>query len=243
MITLFRKIRKQLLNTDKTTKYLLYAIGEIALVVIGILIALQINNWNEWRQERSIEKIVLGDIEDNLRRNADQIEAALQMLDSMDYSCQVILSALERDLPYSDDFSPHFHRSQFNGSIFLNLSVDGYESLKSAAFNIIRSEMLKDAILNLYESEYKKLERIIDWQLGVLTNNDQLFQKHFIRNTSRTYIPKNFDALKDDVDYFSLLIRIRGERMLSKQTQMQSLAETNRVHKLIENELLKLEKY
>jgi hypothetical protein len=49
MIKLFRNIRKNLLNEGKTTKYLKYAIGEIVLVVIGILIALSINNWNSNR--------------------------------------------------------------------------------------------------------------------------------------------------------------------------------------------------
>jgi len=53
MIKFFRHIRKNLLEEGKTTKYLKYAIGEIILVVIGILIALQVNNWNENRLEQS----------------------------------------------------------------------------------------------------------------------------------------------------------------------------------------------
>ena len=52
MIKFFRKIRHNLINEGKTTKYLKYAIGEIVLVVIGILIALQINNWNEQRKQK-----------------------------------------------------------------------------------------------------------------------------------------------------------------------------------------------
>jgi len=50
MIKFFRKIRRQLLTENRFSKYLLYAIGEIVLVVIGILIALQINIWNENRK-------------------------------------------------------------------------------------------------------------------------------------------------------------------------------------------------
>jgi len=50
MLTFFRRIRKGLLGSGATSKYLVYAVGEIALVVIGILIALQINNWNEGRK-------------------------------------------------------------------------------------------------------------------------------------------------------------------------------------------------
>ena len=55
MIKFFRKIRYDLMEKNKTGKYLKYAIGEIILVVIGILIALQINNWNEDRKRRAIE--------------------------------------------------------------------------------------------------------------------------------------------------------------------------------------------
>ena len=56
MIKFFRRIRQRLLTENKFSKYLLYAIGEIILVVIGILIALSINNWNEDRKESLIEK-------------------------------------------------------------------------------------------------------------------------------------------------------------------------------------------
>jgi hypothetical protein len=57
MIKFFRNFRLRLLNENKFSKYLIYAIGEIILVVIGILIALQINNWNE---EHKIEKEEIG---------------------------------------------------------------------------------------------------------------------------------------------------------------------------------------
>jgi len=56
MIKFFRKIRQHLLSENKFSKYLLYAFGEIALVMIGILLALQVNNWNEGNKERLIEK-------------------------------------------------------------------------------------------------------------------------------------------------------------------------------------------
>jgi len=52
MIKFFRKIRYDLMEKNKTGKYLKYAIGEIILVVIGILVALQINTWNEEKKER-----------------------------------------------------------------------------------------------------------------------------------------------------------------------------------------------
>lgn len=80
MIKFFRKIRYDLMEKNKTGKYLKYAIGEIVLVVIGILIALQINNWNEKRLEINQEKITLSNLNeeflDNLR-DLDSINAKL----------------------------------------------------------------------------------------------------------------------------------------------------------------------
>jgi len=55
MIKIFRKFRQKLLQQNKIGSYLKYAIGEIFLVVIGILIALQVNNWNEQRKSREAE--------------------------------------------------------------------------------------------------------------------------------------------------------------------------------------------
>ncbi|MBT8252612.1 MAG: hypothetical protein KJN68_01480, partial [Bacteroidia bacterium] len=72
MIKFFRKIRYRLMETGNTSKYLKYAIGEILLVVIGILIALQINNWNESQKMERKEQILLTQLkqefEDNLRQ-------------------------------------------------------------------------------------------------------------------------------------------------------------------------------
>tara|TARA_R110000744_G_scaffold97420_1_gene188243 strand:+ start:1859 stop:2056 length:198 start_codon:yes stop_codon:yes gene_type:complete len=59
MIKFFRKIRQKMLTENKFSKYLLYAIGEIVLVVIGILIALQVNNLNEVEKVKDKEVIYL----------------------------------------------------------------------------------------------------------------------------------------------------------------------------------------
>ena len=66
MIKFFRKIRQNLLIQNKFSKYLLYAIGEIILVVIGILIALSINNSNELKKTRYAEKVYLKEIKSDL---------------------------------------------------------------------------------------------------------------------------------------------------------------------------------
>lgn len=74
MIKFFRKIRRNLIIEGKTTNYLKYAIGEIILVVLGILIALQINNWNEQRKENNEETAVLKNLLENLTLAKQQSE-------------------------------------------------------------------------------------------------------------------------------------------------------------------------
>jgi hypothetical protein len=84
MIKFFRHIRQNLLNEGKTTKYFKYAIGEIILVVIGILIALQINNWNEKRKENRNLRDVYSNLLLDLK--ADSISYSLNLKDLKDIS-------------------------------------------------------------------------------------------------------------------------------------------------------------
>ena len=67
MLTFFRRIRKGLLGDGATSKYLLYAVGEILLVMIGILLALQVNNWNEGRKEQLQIKTYLSNLVDAIK--------------------------------------------------------------------------------------------------------------------------------------------------------------------------------
>ncbi|MCS4435239.1 DUF6090 family protein [Aquiflexum gelatinilyticum] len=66
MISFFRKIRQKLLAENRVTRYLIYAIGEIALVMVGILLALQVNNWNEQRKNRISEQNILQNLRTEL---------------------------------------------------------------------------------------------------------------------------------------------------------------------------------
>ena len=77
MIKFFRKIRQNLLMENKTGKYFKYAIGEIILVVIGILIALQINTWNKERIEQRTEHTYLTNIKRDLKHQLDSIDIHL----------------------------------------------------------------------------------------------------------------------------------------------------------------------
>lgn len=79
MIKFFRKIRQNLLLENKTGKYLKYAVGEIVLVVIGILIALQINTWNDIKKDKVIEQQLLTSLLEEFRANLKILENTIQL--------------------------------------------------------------------------------------------------------------------------------------------------------------------
>ena len=77
MLRFFRQIRQRLLTDNKFSKYLLYAIGEILLVVLGILIALQIDNWNEDRKTREAEHDLLLNLKEEVITNRALLAEAI----------------------------------------------------------------------------------------------------------------------------------------------------------------------
>jgi hypothetical protein len=94
MIKLFRKVRQKMLTENKFSKYLIYAIGEIILVVIGILIALQLNSWKEINTERAVEKGYIVSLIEDIKKDNRNFDIAIKMneerikgLDSLAYLC------------------------------------------------------------------------------------------------------------------------------------------------------------
>tara|TARA_B100000497_G_C7665615_1_gene401281 strand:- start:113 stop:538 length:426 start_codon:yes stop_codon:yes gene_type:complete len=141
MLTFFRRIRKGLLGQGGVPKYLLYAIGEIALVVIGILIALQINNWNEWRKDRIVEQELLHEVRNNIQMNVARIEDLHEFQKGCAKSCKTILDVMERRQNWSDSLNEHMEKAL----VILppTLSFSSLESLKNRGFEIIQSKILR----------------------------------------------------------------------------------------------------
>jgi len=89
MIKFFRRIRYTLMEQNKTGKYLKYAFGEIVLVVIGILIALSINNWNETKLERKIEKEYIVSLIEDLETDSTRLSYLVRRFDTAELQLDV----------------------------------------------------------------------------------------------------------------------------------------------------------
>jgi hypothetical protein len=96
MIKFFRHIRKEQMETGKTSKYFKYAIGEIILVVIGILIALSINNWNESHKENKTAILLAKSLIEDLNKDANFLKNALTFSEQKINSCDTLLTLLSK---------------------------------------------------------------------------------------------------------------------------------------------------
>ena len=105
MIPFFRKIRKKMADDNRPLKYARYAVGEIILVVIGILIALQINTWNADKEARKLEFLTLAELKKNIETDLESMDLMKTSLNSRIRACELMIHSLSSDHPYHDSLN------------------------------------------------------------------------------------------------------------------------------------------
>ncbi len=155
MIKFFRKIRYDLLERNKTGKYLKYTIGEIVLVVIGILIALQINNWNENRKVQKQETQIYKELHSDLLQTKNDILALISKNKDNINSTTQLLNAITNKKTYNDSLYNFFTSIGADNKIFLKTSA--FENLKNIGLNTLSSDSLRIAITSLYQIDLERL--------------------------------------------------------------------------------------
>jgi hypothetical protein len=158
MLSIFRKFRQKMLPQNQVPKYLIYAVGEIILVVIGILIALQINNTNESTKLRTKEVILLQEMKSNLQSDLSDLNYNIQGNKERLFSNQVILAALQEKRPYHDSLRTHF--GNILGNFQLSENTASWENLKSVGLDLISNDSLRNRISMLYTTRYAYLENL-----------------------------------------------------------------------------------
>ncbi|MDT0558254.1 DUF6090 family protein [Ichthyenterobacterium sp. W332] len=160
MIKFFRQIRYKLMSDNKMGKYFKYAIGEILLVVIGILIALQVNNWNNSRLDQKLES----DYSDRIIEDLKEEEAILNAV--LSYNKQVLFHAKNAVKVFEN--SPNQNNNPLEVLIDMyqasqlqdpNSAMSTYQELiASGQINLIQNETFKTAIIRYYEADWTETE-------------------------------------------------------------------------------------
>lgn len=158
MIKFFRKIRQRLLTENKFIKYLLYAIGEIVLVVIGILIALSINNANDFENQRRKELTLLNEMSQNLQIDLKDLNFNIKGSAERIKANEIILKALKERVPMNDSLKPYY--ANIFGNFQLSNNTAAWENLKSVGMDLVSDDSLRNVISNLYAVKYNYLENI-----------------------------------------------------------------------------------
>lgn len=170
MLRAFRNIRYKYLKGNRFTRYLLYALGEIILVVIGILIALQVNNWNSERIDKQKEAVYLKNIDRDLK------EQLISIKKQMDYEYSIIRLAKPLIITYKENHEFKVD-SSFTATIgrltgrmtFVKNNPTYVELLSSGNIDIIKNDSLKNELL-IYYQQMERLEQIINKNNNLFTD-------------------------------------------------------------------------
>ena len=199
MIKFFRKIRQNLLSEGKTGKYLKYAIGEILLVVVGILIALQINNWNEERKLKAIadayiERLINDIVADTTsihtslsirRKTIENIEAYFEYYDTTKASLKV---AVDSAINVQTELWRYFPRNQT------------YEDMKSTGNLNLLSQPQQKILSEL--STFQQACQLFDEKLMASYYEQAELTTNYLER--RSFAPSDQRATKSVYEMFEL---------------------------------------
>ncbi|WP_445383023.1 DUF6090 family protein [Robiginitalea sp. IMCC43444] len=240
MLFFLRKVRKALLTKNRFSTYLLYAIGEIILVVIGILIAVSINDWNEAQKEARQEIVILKNLNDDLKYNLLELrrvyaEDSLQVVDNR----RLLAFMQDPQAAYHDSLQTYF--GQISRYDVFSPRRMAYEALKSKSLDLIHNEELRSDIIRLYDEQYPLNTLMLDLRKDIHINSMTLANKRFLTlNEVNRTVPTNFEKLRTDHEFINNLsyIAAEGANFVSHLYKMR--AQTVVVQEKIRQELQKL---
>jgi hypothetical protein len=206
MIRIFIKIRKKLLTENKFSKYLLYAIGEIVLVMIGILLALQVNNGNENRKIKIKEKKTLIELRKDLNQNLNDISENIINLQNSKKSNETIIYHIENNIAYNDSLAYHF--SIIYPFVTFSANQTTYETLKQGGMELISNESLRNSISDIYSTSFKSYQTL---EKTYLVNHYLNYIKPMLISEFTTFryksyaYPKNYNQFIKNSEYKQII--------------------------------------
>lgn len=197
MIKFFRQIRFKLMETGKTGKYFKYAIGEIVLVVIGILIALQINNAKEKRRDRFQEITILKNIQEDILLDTLDIGFNIEFHNAYIKDEKRLLKFLQSNLDQPTEAIDY--TSALSVPLTIALHTATFKNLQNNQIGIITNNRLKKDISRFYDFFAQAIQKLENDNPAYETYNDKkVYFKKYFRLSQESYILNNEPSNNDD---------------------------------------------
>ena len=223
MIKFFRRIRRKLLDEGNLKRYLVYAIGEILLVVIGILLALQINAWNQSEKDKDEEKEYLERIVTDLKEDLLELDETIKNNESIIWTAAQVIEKVEGlnvkesiwwtevydQIEHKYKIQPKIDLNRFGPLLYYLQTMREFKSTKIAfqelvstgKLNLIRDKELKQSI----QFHYVLIEERSGFQEIVLNADDQ-YGASLVKIGLGSLNQKSFSEIKDKLHKDSDLI-------------------------------------
>ncbi|MGB3149797.1 MAG: DUF6090 family protein [Maribacter sp.] len=185
MIKFFRKIRQKMLTENKFSKYLIYAIGEILLVIIGILIALQINNWND-------KRIIRKELNSSLRSMIEELNQNIQFLEAEKDDKQKRLLTIE-----------NFKVEAISGQDHRHIVFAVSDEIKSKEFNTVYLSLKDEKKVRLIQHPElrNQITTFYEYELASIRDAN-IWHEKFVGENIDPYILENIPLFnKNDIDF------------------------------------------
>ncbi len=223
---------------NKTGKYFKYAIGEVILVVIGILIALSINNWNENLKSQAKELKIIKELKTDLISNKNRLKDKLEFFKKTKRDGKLIEQHLTNKLAYNDSLQNYFSIPLHNFSFLLTYSA--YENLKSQGLDNISSDELRLNIIRLYDDDFGLLKDQEFKMSNIFTNTSvPLTIKYFRTTLTKGLVPNDYEKLLNTSEFTNLISQMAFVSGEYENISKNAITEIDQLLKDIETEIKK----
>ncbi len=214
MITFFRKIRQSIIGQNKTTRYLAYAIGEIMLVMVGILLALALNEWNSQRKNQAYLSVMLQEIHKDLKTDQRPIYSGIEP--RLKY-IEEGLKKMKRRLHLGDQVPLDGIGDDYvkmKTSFRLSVTTGSYDALKAKGIEIIKNDTLRLSLFYFYETQVPR----------ALT---------FIHKDDES-LSRDIYALENEILIYETNESENGEVWISSKLKNKGLAQSQNLYQIVD---------
>ncbi|WP_455168851.1 DUF6090 family protein [Aegicerativicinus sediminis] len=212
-------LRIDALMQKRVGRYIIYAIGEIILVMVGILLALKVNNWNESNKQKQEELQILKELRSDLEFTIEELDTAAYYNRLMVNDLVNIRKYINEDLPYEQKLDTAFGNLDLWSMSYIPFVA--YESLKNKGIDLISNDSLKNHITKFYEFNMQILmDDVGKWEWSFNQSTSQRMMINYVRRddelNSPIAKPNNFEDLKTNVEFnnfINVLMHIRNDHV------------------------------